>query len=195
MKFRLKLRMAALIVMAVTSVMMLNSCNDNDGEKCCEGYTGKITDPRADSLVNRCHFLSKDSIEIWVSRYEGYQKELMNKRSYKTNNGDTSNTQGGNMSTGLDNMSTAFLMGGSVSYNSCILRKIISDKNSIGMRVLYGIDGNNKMHIILVGVKFDYSNLYVSGDDCCDKSLNKSLGASLTNESGVLGGAEYGQMP
>ena len=194
MKLRINYSTAVFIIAAFTSLLLLSSC-DNDSKKCCEGYTGKITDARADSLVKRCHFLPKDSIEMWVGRYEEYKRQLGRKPDYRTNNNDTVNAKAQEMKAQMDEMSTRFLLGGSVSYNSCIIKKILCDKNSIGLRVLYGIGADNRIHIILVGIQPDYSNLYVAGEDCCDMSLNKSLGAGATGAGGTTGGAEFGQMP
>ena len=194
MKFRINFSMAAFMITALSTALFLNSCNDDD-QKCCEGYTGKITDSSADKLVKRCHFLPKDSIELWVGRYDAYKKELMGKREYKTDTKDTMNASASEMKTAMDNMSARFLMGSSVSYNSCIIKKLLCDKNSIGLRVLYGIGSDNRIHIILVGIQPDYSNLYVDGEDCCEKPLNKTLGAGLTSVTDNKGGAEYGQMP
>lgn len=192
MKFRMHTGVLAIFVLAL--MYLLNSCNDDS--KSCEGYTGKITDKRADSLVKRCHFLSKDSIELWVSRYEAYKKQLMPQRGDNQDPKDTLNGKAGEIKAAMDAMSARFLMSGSVSYNSCIIRKILCDKNSIGLRVLYGIGADNKIHIILVGIQPDYSNLYVAGEDCCDKVNNKSLGAGAgAAGGGTLGGAEFGQMP
>lgn len=194
MKLRINQGAAVLIMAAFTSLLLLSSC-DHDNKKCCEGYTGKITDPRADSLVKRCHFLSKDSIELWVGRYETYKKELLRGQENRTDSKDSANANAGEMKTPMDNMSARFLLGGSVSYNSCIIKKLLCDKNSIGLRVLYGIGSDNRIHIILVGIQPDYSNLYVAGEDCCNSTLNKSLGAGAGSSGGTLGGAEFGQIP
>lgn len=192
----MKLNMKAMVavLLAATCSLQLVSCID-DSKNCCEGYTGKISDARADSLVKRCHFLSKDSIELWVTRYESYKKEILRQKDYNTQTKDSVDSKSAGMKMPVDNMSAQFLMGGSVSYNNCIIKKILCDKNSIGLRVLYGIGSDNKIHIILVGIQPDYSNLYVSGDDCCDQSLNKKLGAGASGASGNTGGAEYGQLP
>lgn len=197
MKFSINFSKTLLLTFAFAASLTFNSCKDDD-DKCCEGYTGKITNARADSLVKRCHFLSKDSIEAWVKRYEIYKERLNRKPDYRTNNQDTLIAGTAEMKAGMDDMTKGFLMGGAVSYNSCIIKKILCDKNSIGLRVLYGIGSDNRIHIILVGIQPDYTNLYVDGEDCCnDKSMNKTLGAGLTAPppgSGT-GGAEYGQMP
>ncbi len=196
MKFRINLNMALLLSITLAASLTISSCKEDDDKKCCEGYTGKITDARADSLEKRCHFISKDSIDLWVKRYEAYKERLNRKPDYKTDTKDTANVNDAEMKANMDDVARRFLMGGSVSYNSCIIKKILCDKNSIGLRVLYGIGADNRIHIILVGIQPDYSNLYIDGEDCCDKSLNKTLGAGLTAPPGSgTGGAEYGQMP
>lgn len=195
MKLRINLKFAVLLTMAFATSVIFNSCKDDDDKKCCEGYTGKITDAKAESLVNRCHFISKDSIEDWVGRYEKYKEQLGRKQDFKTNNQDTTNAKADEIKAAMDEMSLRFLRGGSVSYNSCIIKKILCDKKSIGLRVLYGIGADNRIHIILVGINADYSNLYVYEEDCCKESMNKKLGAGLTGANGPTGGAEYGQLP
>lgn len=189
--------MALIISLAFTSLALFSGCNNDDSKKCCEGYTGKVTNAKAESLLKRCHFLSKDSIEVWVKRYDVYKERLNRKPDYRTNNKDTLNAGTAEMKASIDDMTKGFLMGGSVSFNNCIIKKILCDKNSIGLRVLYGIGGDNRIHIILVGIQPDYTNLYVDGEDCCDKSMNKTLGAGLTAPppGSDTGGAEYGQMP
>jgi hypothetical protein len=180
-------------VTAVTCSLLLlafGSCINKTEKKCCEGYTGKITNEQALKLVNTCHFLSKDSIEIWTKKYEAYKKRLGGEK-------DT-------VALALDKAAAGFLKGGAVSFNSCIVKKILCHENSIGLRVLYGIDGNGKIHIILVGIQPDYSNLYVNAqNDCCGSTAAQSSTAAKSTESapdedeaaGSLGGAEYGQMP
>jgi hypothetical protein len=197
MKFRINLSMALIISLALTSLVLFSGCNNDDSKKCCEGYTGKMTSPRADSLVKRCHFISQDSIEAWVGRYEAYKKDLIRKQEYRTDGKDSVNAKADEMKAEMDEMSKRFLLGGSVSYNSCIIKKILCDKESIGLRVLYGIGSDSRMHIILVGIKPDYSNLYVKvGDECCPQPMNKTLGAQAGDAGGSgKGGAEYGQMP
>jgi Fe-S cluster assembly iron-binding protein IscA len=194
MKFKINLSFVVLIGVVFSSLLLLGSCN-NDDSKCCEGYTGKVTGPQAESLQKRCHFIDKDTIAVWVARYEKYKEQLGRKQDYKTSNQDTTNTKADEMKAAMDEMSLLFLKGGSISYNSCIVKKILCDKRSIGLRVLYGIGPDNRIHIILVGINADYSNLYVEAEDCCPDPLNKTLGAGLTKATGASGGAEYGQMP
>lgn len=194
MKVGTNLKLLVMLFTGISFALFFSSCT-NDDSKCCQGYTGKITDARADSLVKRCHFIRKDSIEKWVSRYEAFKAQLDRKPNYQTNGKDTVNMNLVEMKAQLDEMSSAFLKSGSVSYNNCIIKKILCDKNSIGLRVLYGISADNRIHIMLVGIQPDYSNLYVDGEDCCGGSFNKTAGAGLTAASGAPGGAEYGQMP
>jgi hypothetical protein len=193
MKLRINLKFAALLTLAFATSVIFNSCKDDDDKECCEGYTGKLTDAKADSLVNRCHFIRKDTIEAWVKRYEAYKEKLDYRKQFKTS-GDTTQSQAGAMPP-LAEASVEFLKSGCVSFNNCIVKKILCDKNSIGLRVLYGIDANNRIHIMLVGIQPDYSNLYVYGEDCCKEPMNKKLGAGLTGANGPTGGAEYGQLP
>jgi hypothetical protein len=195
MKFRFNLPIAAFIVSVFTSTILLSSCNNDDSKKYCQGYTGQVTGANAESLLKRCHFIDEDTIAVWVKRYEAFKEKLDRKPDYRTNMNDTANVKADEMKTEMDNMSKRFLLGGSVSYNSCIIKKILCDKNCIGLRVLYGIGSDNKIHIILVGIQPDYSNLYVSAEDCCPDPLNKTLGAGLTSPTDAKGGAEYGQMP
>jgi hypothetical protein len=193
MKLRINLSMALLLTITFAASLTFSSCKEDDDKKCCEGYTGTITDARADSLVKRCHFISKDSIDLWGKRYEAYKERLDYRKEYKTA-GDTSQNQAVDMPP-LSGASVEFLKNGCVSFNNCIVKKILCDKNSIGLRVLYGIDANNRIHIMLVGIQPDYSNLYVTDEDCCDKSINKKIGAGLTSVTDSKGGAEYGQLP
>lgn len=174
--------MAAMFTISITLLLVFGSCTNDADKKCCEGYTGKVTNEQSLKLINKCHFLSKDSIELWTKKYEEYKMKL--------------GTDKDSITPLMDKVSARFLKSGSVSYNSCIIKKILCNENSIGLRVLYGIGGDNRIHIILVGINADYSNLYIDGEDCCDKSINKSLANGASGASGSsAGGAEYGQMP
>jgi hypothetical protein len=195
MKQRINFRMTAMITIVFASLLICSSCKKN-GDKKCEGYTGEITDTLATKLVNRCHFLSEDSIDVWVKRYENFKNNMDRKDKYNIKAGDSTDAAMAGMNADLDKSAAQFLRGGSVSFNSCIIKKILCHENSIGLRVLYGIDSKNRIHIILVGIKPDYSNLYVEAEDeCCTKSMTKDLGAGLSGLTAISGGAEYGQMP
>lgn len=184
MKLKTKLSMAATAIISFTLLLAISSCNNDSDGNCGPGYTGEVTNKDAKALVDKCHFLSKDSIELWTNKYAEYKKRL----------GSDKDT----IAMAMDKMSAGFLRGGSASFNSCIIKKLIGNEKSVGLRVLYGIGSDNRIHIILVGINAgDYSNLYVDAKDCCSETLNKKLGAQssdATNGSGK-GGAEYGQMP
>lgn len=183
MKLKTKFGAAAAAITGFMLLLALGSCTNDADKNCCKGYTGKITNERSLKLVNKCHFLSKDSIELWVGKYAEYKKRL----------GGDKDT----VAAALDKMSAGFLRTGSLSFNSCIIKKLICHEKSIGLRVLYGIGADNRIHIILVGINAgDYSNLYVEdAEACCDKSINKSLANGVSGANGNPGGAEYGQMP
>jgi hypothetical protein len=181
MKYSTKFRTGLIFSIAFVSLLTLSNCKKKVDKKCCEGYTGKIDNAQAEKLLKKCHFLSQDSIELWTKRYD----EQKQRKGYN----DT-------LISGMDQLSSIFLKNSSVSFNSCIIKKILCDENSIGLRVLYGIGGDNRIHIILVGIKPDYSNLYVDAEaECCTGSMNKTLGAGLSGLTSEKGGAEFGQMP
>jgi hypothetical protein len=181
-------------VAVVVTFICLSSCiNKNDNQKCCEGFTGTVTNEQAKQLVDRCHFLSKDSIEIWVKTYDEFKRSIGVRKDAATEA----------MAIKLDDVIANFLKNGSVSYNSCIVKKLLCNPKSIGLRVLYGIGGNGQIHIILVGIQPDYSNLYIAdAKDCCGTktaaaaSTQKTEGAPENGDGpGGLGGAEWGQSP
>ncbi|MFT3979799.1 MAG: hypothetical protein QM687_04960 [Ferruginibacter sp.] len=182
MKIKNDSGMPVIAAISIALMLMFSGCNDETGDKYCNGYTGKITNEQSLALVNKCHFLSKDSIELWTKKYEVYRKELGGEND--------------SLSAVMDKMSASFLKSGSVSFNSCIVKKILCHKNSIGLRALYGIGSTGKLHIILVGIQPDYSNLYVDAAGCCNDVTAADTQRTLSSgTSGNLGGAEYGQMP
>ena len=189
MKLSINYRMAAVITILFVSLLICSSCKKKEDKKCCEGYTGNIENARAKKLVDTCHYISEETIGEWVDRYKNYNENPEGK--------DTNNANSVKMKAVFNEESALFLRGSSISFNSCIIKKLICNEKSIGLRVLYGMDEKNKIHIILVGIQRDYSNLFVKAeDDCCKKSMNKKMvnGLSGLTASG-LGGAEYGQMP
>jgi len=176
MKRILTLSNTLLVVCGLLCISLLTNCTRQKGDS---GYTGEIKDPRAKTLVSICHFIPADSIKTWTARY---QRDSIA--------GKLSQDQQPAMSQLLRNSS---------SFNSCIIRELINNKESIGLRVLYGLSTDGKLHVILVGIKPDYSDLYVKVPaECCtsgtmmDKALNSPSGLSGGNGTG---GAEYGQMP
>ena len=156
-----------ILVVAVFSILAFsNGCKNDCKDNCCKGYTGKITDSSAVTLTNTCHFIGKDSILVWTARYQANKSLICN-----------------------DSLpGKSDVLGDSSSFNNCIVKKLICNPNSIGLRVIDGMDHLKKVHVILVGIKPDYSTLYIPmPTDCCSKPNTK---VALPE-----GGAEYGQMP
>ncbi|MEJ7586386.1 MAG: hypothetical protein WKI04_02370 [Ferruginibacter sp.] len=176
MKLPIKFTAMVSLVTGFTLVILLSHCKRNDNTKnCCDGNEAKATGSRAISLVKQCHFIPEDSIRIWTERYQRSKKE----RS----------------AAGLSN--TGDILGDSSSFKSCIIRKILCNENSIGLRVVYGMSEDKKIHVILVGIRPDYATLYIEEpEECCNIKPNtmKALPPPPGNKS-RLGGAEYGQMP
>lgn len=156
----------SILATALLTVILLSNCSSG-------GYKGEIKNPDAKKLVTTCHFITEDSIKVWVARYRN-------------------DTTGKKISQDLPGIDT--LLRNNRSYNSCIVRQIINDKECIGLRVMYGLSADNKFHVILVGVKYDYSDLYVKEpQECCGGKVQAQATEALTE--GKLGGAQYGQMP
>lgn len=74
------------------------------------GYTGEIKEEHAKKLVNICHFIPQDSIKVWVTRFQR----------------DTAKGQ----SPGLQE-AMAKLVSNATSFNSCIIRELINNRQSI----------------------------------------------------------------
>ncbi len=188
MKLSLKFRSLALGSIALFTVILFSQCKEDvkkpgDEKDCCKGYTGKLTNPRAEKLRDRCHFITEDSIDSWTDRY----------KAYKASHYDSLST------INSSDPAFKFLNGSSISFNHCIIKSILCNENCIGLRVLYGMSADKKIHIIIVGIKPDYNNLYVDEPkECCpNKSSSlENLTDGITGLTGsTQGGAEYGQMP
>lgn len=180
MKHLLMTRSLPLVAVAILSLAMFSSCEKGKGGS-GQGYTGKLEDSNAISLAARCHFIPKEQIVEWTKRYN--ESRLRKGRE----GGQDSAVQ-------AEQPAPNFLTAGVASFNSCIIRKLINDSNSIGLRALMGLDEKNVVHIIFVGVSKDYKDLYVDETaECC------SGNASGKSKDGVMGvrsgGAEYGQIP
>ena len=171
--------------MLITSAMFMicfSGCKRAaNAQNCCEGFTGKPTDPRAEKLVNTCHFIGSDSIAAWTARYQ---------ENTTRTRGDNDTLRGLVPRPGLNN-----LLGDSTSFNSCIVKKILCNENCIGLRAIYGMSPDRKIHIILVGIKPDYGTLYIpEPEECCGPDGSKKVRGAQFGP-GATGGAEYGQMP
>jgi hypothetical protein len=135
----------------------------------CDGYTGPVTNKQALALQAKCHFMPKDTIAVWTARYQK------------------------NKPTGAPLPPTSNPFGDSCSFNNSIVRAIITNDSCIGLRVIYGMDEINKVHIILVGIKPDYSTLYIRKPKEC--GLEKNMGTKDGDGDDDLGGGEMGLTP
>jgi hypothetical protein len=154
---------------AVSVLLIFSACCHK--EECCQGYTGTITDTSAIALNNIEHFILKDSIVSWTVRYQANKAEICN-----------------------DSLpGVADVLGDSCSFNRCIIKAIICNDSCIGLRVIYGMDMAKKVHILLVGIKPDYSTLYIPRPSECIISRSMARTAKVTVDD--IGGGEYGQYP
>lgn len=146
----------------------------------------KPTTPQARKLVDStCHFISKEQIAEFVNRYQ----------KLKTSS-DTS-VAGGKLK---------FTLTDSCSFNNIVIRAILADKRCIGLRVVYGVGRDNKLHAIIVGIAPDYSTFYIKRPkEPCDPKAFRMLkrtdssAVSAQDENQTLddeeGAAEMGQLP
>jgi hypothetical protein len=158
-----------LATVAIFSVLFFTQCTNEAPLLNCDGYTGPVTNKQALALQAKCHFMSKDTIAVWTARYQ------KNKPTTAP-------------------ISTA-IFGDSCSFNNGIVRAIITNDSCIGLRVIYGMDEANKVHIILVGIKPDYSTLYIRKPKDC--GVEKSAAAKDGGGGGDddLGGGEWAETP
>ncbi len=179
MKQVFKIRMLIILTVAFLSVLLFSSCQKKNVEmKCPSGFTGKLMDSRALKLDSVCHFIPEKTIKEWTNRYKEIQGRY------------------GNISKDSAAIQPDFLKAGMASFNSCIIRKLINDTNSIGLRVLLGLDNKNKIHVIFVGIDKDYKDLYVEeSGECCKGTPQIESKDGVMGVTGRTGGAEYGQIP
>jgi hypothetical protein len=163
-----------IVMLLIISFSLFVSCTDDENELNCDGYTGPVTNKQALALQAKCHFMPKDTIEVWTARYQ----------KNKPRTGDTT-------------LSVASILGDSCSFNNSIVRAIIANEKCIGLRVVYGMDENNKVHIILVGINPDYSTLYIKKPKGCgiEKNASAKDGNGDDDDDDDLGGGEYAEMP
>jgi hypothetical protein len=156
-----------LTAVAIFSVLFFTQCTDEVPLSDCDGYTGTLTNKQALALQARCHFMSKDTIAVWTARYQK------------------------NKPTASPTATTTF--GDSCSFNNSIVRAIITNDSCIGLRVIYGMDEKNIVHNILVGIKPDYTTLYVrKPKDCGVSGDMQKKGGEPEDE---VGGGEMGMNP
>ncbi len=159
-----------LATVAIFAALFFSKCTNAVSETNCDGYTGKVENKQALALQAKCHFMPKDTIAVWTERYQKNKPTI---------------------GTALPNASS--ILGDSCSFNNSIVRAIITNDNCIGLRVIYGMDENNKVHIILVGINPEYETLYIEKPKDCGEEKN----AAAKDGSGGsgTGGAEYGMEP
>jgi hypothetical protein len=157
-----------LAAVAIFSILFFTQCSDEASLSDCNGYTGTVTNKQALALQAKCHFMSKDTIAVWTARYQ----------KNKPMAAPTANAT----------------FGDSCSFNNSIVRAIITNDSCIGLRVIYGMDEVNKVHIILVGIKPDYSTLYIRKPKDCGVEKNAAAkdGGGPEDETG---GGEWGNEP
>jgi hypothetical protein len=161
----------------VISLLGFTKCiNSSEAPANCNGYTGSVTNKNASALLKICHFMPKDTIAVWSARYQRNKANIN--------------------STTLPN--TGAVLSDSCSFNNSIVRAIITNDSCIGLRVVYGMDEKNKVHVILVGIKPDYSTLYVRKPADCGTGAAAEKGLMQKYDDGDdddLGGGEMGQEP
>jgi hypothetical protein len=157
------------LVFAICILSFFTKCTQSASITSCDGYTGPVTNKQALALQAKCHFMPKDTIAVWTARYQ------KNKPSASP--------------------TATATFGDSCSFNNSIVRAIITNDSCIGLRVVYGMDEINKVHIILVGIKPDYSTLYIKKPKEC--GLEKNIAAKDGDGDGDddLGGGEMGLTP
>lgn len=156
------------IVLALTTLVFSQCCKKcKEKEDCCNGYTGTVTDSSSLALIAQDHFIIKDSIDTWTARYQANKTLICNDSLPNTNN----------------------VLGDSSSFNRCFVKAIICNDSCIGLRVIYGMDPALRVHVILVGIKPDYSTLYIP------KPLECYPSSSTAKVMVPTGGAEYSLMP
>lgn len=156
-----------LAFVAIISVLFFTQCTGEASLGNCDGYTGSVTNKQAIALQAKCHFMSKDTIAVWTARYQK------------------------NKPTASPTATAIF--GDSCSFNNSIIRAIITNDSCIGLRVINGMDEKNVVHVIVVGIKPDYSTLYIS------KPANCGVGKDAAAKDGAggsgTGGGEWAENP
>ncbi len=161
-----------LAAIAIFSLLFFTQCTGEATFTDCDGYTGPVTNKQALALQAKCHFMSKDTIEVWTDRYQ--------RNKLKT--ADTL-------------LSVGNILGDSCSFGNSIVRAIITNDSCIGLRVVYGMDEANKVHIILVGIKPDYSTLYIRKPKECGVEKNTAAKDGGDGGDDDMGGAEWADEP
>ncbi len=149
-------------------------------KKVCCGYNGPVRSDSVTSLYGIDHFMIKDSILIWTERYQANKALIKNDSLPPVGN----------------------VLGDSSSFSGCFVRALLCNDSCVGLRVLFGMDPQKKVHVILVGIKPDYSTLYIPRPTHCYPLPSGSAAPKAKGSDGdffdkttVLGGLEMGQIP
>jgi hypothetical protein len=145
-------------------------------KKVCCGYNGPTRSSYVDSLYGIDHFIIKDSILEWTARYQANKALIRNDSLPPAGN----------------------VLGDSCSFSGCFVRALLCNDSCVGLRVIYGMDTEKKVHVILVGIKPDYTTLYIPRPTRCYPLFTAPKGKGSDGEffdDSVLGGLEFGQKP
>jgi hypothetical protein len=148
-------------------------------KKVCCGYNGPVSPGYATSLYGIDHFITKDSILVWTERYQANKALIRNDSLPPAGN----------------------VLGDSSSFSGCFVRALLCNDSCIGLRVIYGMDPEKKVHVILVGIKPDYTTLYIPRPTSCYPLPSRLAAPKAKGSDGEmfyddeLGGLEMGQIP
>jgi hypothetical protein len=162
-----------LAAVAIFSILFFTQCASEASFSDCDGYTGPVTNKQAAALLAKCHFMPKDTITVWTDRYQKNKPTI----------------------SGTPLPGASSVLGDSCSFNNSIVRAIITNDSCIGLRVVYGMDEANKVHIILVGIKPDYSTLYIRKPKDCGVGKNAAAKDGGGDGDDDLGGGEWADNP
>lgn len=156
-------------------ITFFSNCNDGSTNNInCDGYTGEINNKNSAALIATCHFITKDFIDSWTARYQKNKSQI-----------------------GTANFPASNVLSDSSSFNNSIVKAIITNDSCIGLRVINGMDIKNKVHLLLVGIKPDYTTLYIGKPIDCDgnNQLNKNEARQSGEPEDDLGGGEMALEP
>jgi hypothetical protein len=149
------------VLSGVSLLVLFSLSNCCSPKNCCRGYTGRVTDSSAVALEAKDHFILKDSIIEWTARYQANKPLICHDSLPPVGN----------------------VLGDSCSFNRCFVKALLCHDSCIGLRVIYGMDSEKKVHIILVGVKYDYTSLYIRRPWGCYVSKTSIFPGAFINDN------------
>ena len=135
-------------------------------------YSGSLSG-KADTLVNRNHFIDSADAWDWITRY----------RTYKNSISNNTLVVGGITYTNI-------LTDETESFNKELFEKILTLKDCIGVHIYYGLDEHYEEHLLLSGIGPNYETLYITGNY---SGKNGKGAAPALGSGGGMG--EYGLKP